>query len=289
MVVGHICADILADGTAVLGGTALYSALAAASLGWRTGILTRGRYGFPINGLQIPPLAIGDDRIQIVVQDAEWPTCFVNEYDATGRRTQQIKRWAGQIDLSGMPPSWRTARVIHFGPIAQEIDVRQSTGVNPGFLGITPQGWMRDWPRATGGRVQAIHLRLPAEFVSQVDGIVVNDEEYVTSREIVDAIGKTGYCSRHGGRGWRRFDLSRRSRLGARIQSPGGRSDRRGRRLFGGVLLPDRRQIDLSHRSPAIRQCRGRVDDRRHRDHEDPDQARDQTADRSGRQQRLRR
>ena len=194
VVVGHICADILPDGTAVLGGTALYSALAAASLGWRTGILTRGRYGFPINDLQIPPLAINDDRIQIVIQDAEWPTCFVNEYDATGRRTQQIKRWAGQIDLSGMPPSWRAARVIHLGPIAQEIDVRQSTGVNPGFLGITPQGWMRDWPRATGGRVQAIHLRLPAEFVSQVDGIVVNDEEYVTSREIVDAIGKSGYA-----------------------------------------------------------------------------------------------
>src|SRR5690242_5765276 len=80
VVIGHICADILPDGTAVLGGTALYSALAAATFGWRTGILTRGRYGFNLGGLEIPPLTIGSERIQVVVQDAEWPTCFVNEY-----------------------------------------------------------------------------------------------------------------------------------------------------------------------------------------------------------------
>jgi sugar/nucleoside kinase (ribokinase family) len=192
VVVGHICADILPDGTAVLGGTALYSALAAATFGWRTGILTRGRYGFPIGDLEIPPLTIGSEKIQIIVQDAEWPTCFVNDY-SSGRRTQQVTRWAGPIDLRGLPPSWRTARVIHLGPIAQEIDVRQSAGLNPEFLGVTPQGWMRDWPRATGGKVQAQHLRLPREFISQIDGIVVNDEEFVYSRETVEAIGKDGY------------------------------------------------------------------------------------------------
>lgn len=192
IIVGHICADIQPDGTAILGGTALYSALAAAKLGWRTGVLTRGRYGFAINGLQIPVLDIASDRIQIIVEEAEWPTCFVNDY-SSGRRTQQITRWAGPIDLRGLPPQWRTARVIHLGPVAQEIDVRQSAGLNPKFLGITPQGWMRDWPRSTGGRVQPIHLRLPKEFVSSVDGIVVNDEEFVFAREIVEAVGKTGY------------------------------------------------------------------------------------------------
>ncbi len=192
VVVGHICADILPDGTAVLGGTALYSALAAATLGWRTGILTRGRYDFDLDGLKIPGLDFITDRIQVIVQDAEWPTCFVNDY-SSGRRQQQIQRWAGPIDLRGLPPQWRTPRVLHMGPIAQEIDVRQSTGLNPQFLGITPQGWMRDWPRATGGRVQSLHLRLPREFVSQVDGIVVNDEEFVDSRDTVEAIGKNGY------------------------------------------------------------------------------------------------
>ena len=193
VVVGHICADILPDGTAVLGGTALYSALTAAALGWRTGILTRGRYGFTIDGIEVPPLTIGSERIQIIVQEAEWPTFFHNEYTPSGRRTQKVSRWAGPIDMRGLPPTWRTARVIHLGPIAQEIDLRQFTGLNPGFLGVTPQGWMRDWPRSTGGKVDALHLRLPKEFISQIDGIVVNDEEFVDSRDTIEAVARHGY------------------------------------------------------------------------------------------------
>jgi sugar/nucleoside kinase (ribokinase family) len=212
IVVGHICADILPDGTAVLGGTALYSALAAATLGWRTGILTRGRYDFDLDGLRIPALDFITDRIQVIVQDAEWPTLFVNDY-SSGRRTQQIPKWAGPIDLRGLPPHWRNPRVLHLGPIAQEIDVRQSAGLNPEFLGVTPQGWMRDWPRATGGRVKSLRLRLPREFVSQIDGIVVNDEEFADSRDTVEAVGRNGYGVMTLGVG------------GARLFSPAGTDD----------------------------------------------------------------
>jgi len=192
VIVGHICADIQPDGSVTLGGTAYYSAMAMAKLGWRTGILTRGRYDCVIDGRTVPSLDLGDDRIQIVVEQAEWPTFFVNDY-SSGRRTQQITRWAGPIDLAGLPPAWRSARVLHLGPIAQEIDVRQMSGINPRFLGITPQGWMRDWPRSTGGKVQGVHLRLPREFVNLVDAIVVNDEEFVQSRDTVEAIGRHGF------------------------------------------------------------------------------------------------
>ena len=192
VLVGHICADILPDGTAVLGGTALYSALTVAALGWRVGVLTRGRYGVTIGGVAVPNLDVLGDRVQVIVQDAEWPTFFVNEYQG-GRRTQQITRWAGPIDLRGLPPHWRNARVIHLGPIAQEIDVRQVTGLAPRFLGVTPQGWMRDWPRGPGGKVTMHHLRLPREVVSTIDGIVVNDEEFVYSRDTIEQIGRNGY------------------------------------------------------------------------------------------------
>jgi sugar/nucleoside kinase (ribokinase family) len=50
LVIGHICGDIQADGTVVPGGTALYSALTAARLGWRTAVLTRGVYGREVIG-----------------------------------------------------------------------------------------------------------------------------------------------------------------------------------------------------------------------------------------------
>jgi sugar/nucleoside kinase (ribokinase family) len=187
LVVGHICADLLSDGSVVLGGTALYSALTAARLGWRVGVLTRGRYGETVGGMTVPSLDQFADELNIIVQDADTPTVFVNEYTA-GRRVQTMPKWAGQIDLRGLPPHWRNAKVIHLGPIAQEIDPRQTGGLTPTFLGVTPQGWMRDWPRATGGRVKLHHLRLPAELMSRIDAIVVSDEEITLSRDSLEQI-----------------------------------------------------------------------------------------------------
>jgi hypothetical protein len=172
----------------VLGGTALYSALTAARLGWRVGVLTRGAYGRTIDGVDIPSLEPYADELNIIVQDAEFPTQFVNEYQA-GRRTQHLPNWAGPIDLRGLPPHWRNARIIHLGPIAQEIDPKQTGGLTPTFLGATPQGWMRDWPRATGGRVKLHHLRLPAELASRLDAIVVSDEEITLARDTVERVG----------------------------------------------------------------------------------------------------
>jgi sugar/nucleoside kinase (ribokinase family) len=188
LVIGHIVADILPDGSAVLGGTALYSALTAARLGWRVGVLTRGAYGLTVDGVAIPSLDEFAGELAIINQDAETPTIFVNEYHA-GRRTQTIRRWAGPIDLRGLPPHWRNARVIHLGPVAQEIDPRQTGGLTPAFFGATPQGWMREWPRATGGHVTLIHLRLPAELLARLDAVVVSDEEIHLAREVVERVG----------------------------------------------------------------------------------------------------
>ena len=188
LVIGHITADLQADGKVVLGGTALYSALTAARLGWRVGVLTRGAYGVTVGGLEIPSLEPYADEISIINQEADFPTVFVNEYNA-GRRVQQIRHWAGPIDLRGLPPHWSNARVIHLGPIAQEIDQKQIGSLTPGFLGVTPQGFMREWPRETGGRVRLAHLRLHAELLSRIDGVVVSDEEIHLARDTVERVG----------------------------------------------------------------------------------------------------
>lgn len=188
LVIGHICADLQADGTAVLGGTALYSALTASRLGWRVGVLTRGRFGVDIDGVSIPSLDAFADELSIVTQEADSPTLFVNEY-AAGRRSQKIARWAGPIDLRGLPPHWRNARIVHLGPIAQEIDPKQTGALTPEFFGATPQGWMRDWPREGGGRVKITQLRLPADLLGRLDAVVVSDEEIHLAREVVERVG----------------------------------------------------------------------------------------------------
>ncbi len=188
LVIGHIVADLQPDGSAVLGGTALYSALTAARLGWRVGVLTRGAYGVTVDGVAIPSLADYAGELSIITQDAETPTTFVNTYSA-GRRSQIIRHWAGPIDLRGLPPHWRNARVIHLGPVAQEIDFRQTGALTPGFFGSTPKGGCASGRGGPRGRVKLSHLRLPAELLGRLDGIVVSDEEITLARDAVERVG----------------------------------------------------------------------------------------------------
>lgn len=204
LVIGHVTADLMDSGDVVLGGTALYSALPAARLGANVAILTRGAFGREIAGMKIPSLDEYAGEIQIIVQDADVPTTFVNEYQAT-RRIQTIKHWAGPIDLRGLPPHWRNARVVHLGPVADEIDRRHVAGMTTGFLGVTPQGWMRDWPRERGGRVREIPLRLPPELISRIDCAIVSDEEIFQAREVIERVAE------------RRLSVVTRGPAGARI------------------------------------------------------------------------
>lgn len=207
LVIGHICADLQADGSVLLGGTALYSALTAAKLGLRTAVLTKGAFGGTFGGLEIPSLAQYGDLIDIIVQEADTPTVFVNEYQAD-RRIQYVRQWAGPIDLRGLPPHWLNARIVHLGPVAQEIEQRQVGAVTPQFLGVTPQGWMRDWPKRSGGRVQHIPLRILPELMQRIDSVVVSVEELPYARDVVERVGR------------RRLGVITQGEMGARILHP---------------------------------------------------------------------
>jgi sugar/nucleoside kinase (ribokinase family) len=208
LVIGHVTADLQPNGEVILGGTALYSALAAARLGARVAVLTRGVFGQDVAGMQVPSLEQYAGEISIIVQDADVPTTFVNEFQAD-RRVQTIRHWAGPIDLRGLPPHWRNARIVHLGPVADEIDPRHATGLTAGFLGVTPQGWMRDWPHGTGGKVRHVQLRLPGELIGQIDCAIVSIEELVYTREVVERVGE------------RRLSVVTMDRNGARVIAGG--------------------------------------------------------------------
>ena len=79
--------------------------------------------------------------------------------------------------------------MIHLGPVAREIDPHQALSLVPDFLGITPQGWMREWPMERGGRVHHVPLRLPPELLARTDTIVVSDEEIAQARSTVEWVG----------------------------------------------------------------------------------------------------
>jgi sugar/nucleoside kinase (ribokinase family) len=139
--VGHVTVDVLADGSRHPGGSAFYSALQAARLGCRTLIVTRGVRA-EIERLLAPYV----DELELRVLDAERTTTLQTLRDGE-QREQRMLAWAGKIasEQAGVD-----AAIVHFAPVARETP--SSFDGRARFLGVTPQGFVRDWPRG-GGRI----------------------------------------------------------------------------------------------------------------------------------------
>jgi sugar/nucleoside kinase (ribokinase family) len=190
LAIGHISIDLMPDGSAVLGGTALYAALTAARFGLRTAVLTRGNFSGHGDAVA-EAFSRFAGEVEIVLQNAPQPTIFTN-ISVAGRRVQTIHSWAGRIDLSGVPPQWRSADIVHLAPIAQENDQRQVGRLSPNFFGATPQGWMRHWPAERLGNVTLGQLRLPNELLGRIDALVLSSEEQSFARDAIDAVTRRG-------------------------------------------------------------------------------------------------
>jgi sugar/nucleoside kinase (ribokinase family) len=139
--VGHVTVDVLADGSRHPGGSAFYSALQAARLGCRTLIVTRGVRA-EIERL-LAPYA---DELELRVIDAEQTTTLQTLRDGE-HREQRMLAWAGKI---ASEQASFDAAIVHFAPVARETP--PSFDGRTRFLGVTPQGFIRDWPRG-GGRI----------------------------------------------------------------------------------------------------------------------------------------
>lgn len=134
LVLGHLTVDQTPDGPC-LGGTAAYSALTAQALGLRVGVVTAWADEIPLSGL---------GGIPVVAAKTESATRFENVY-VNGSRVQYIRQVAMPIWFELVPEPWRKAKIIHLGPVAQEISPILPSEFSPALLGLTPQGWMRSW------------------------------------------------------------------------------------------------------------------------------------------------
>jgi hypothetical protein len=137
LVIGHITIDLLSDGSQAFGGTAAYAARTAHALGLRVGIVT----SLPseiLNTLNLPA------EIQIHNQPAASASTFENIKTPNGR-TQRIHAFAENIDLDKVPQLWRKTPIQHLGPIAHEVVSQLPGEFSPSLLGLTPQGWLRNW------------------------------------------------------------------------------------------------------------------------------------------------
>jgi 1D-myo-inositol 3-kinase len=161
--VGHVTIDVMADGTRRPGGSAFYSALQASRLGLRTLIITRG-VAAEIEQLLEPYLG----ELALEVQPAGQTTTLRTSGAGVERR-QQLLAWAGPI---GVELALETS-ILHLAPVARETPRRWLGSVD--FVGLTPQGLVRDWSGSDGMLTLA-----PAEaglMPERCDALVLSEVE----------------------------------------------------------------------------------------------------------------
>ncbi len=164
LILGHLTRDLTPTGPR-LGGTASYAALTAKALGLRVGIVTSWGEEVPLNGLQ---------DIPIVNYPTEASSTFENIYTPKGR-IQIIHEIAPKLDYHMVPEVWRSAEIVHFGPVAQEVEPSLARRFPSALIGVTPQGWMRRWDAA--GHVSAAEWP-DSDFVLQnVSACVLSIED----------------------------------------------------------------------------------------------------------------
>jgi sugar/nucleoside kinase (ribokinase family) len=97
--------------------------------------------------------------IPVALRPAAATSTFENIYTPTGRR-QVLHSVAAPLDLAAIPPDWRAPRILHLGPLTDEVDPNLLRSLTSEVSGLTPQGWHRcrdqdghvryaDWPAAS--------------------------------------------------------------------------------------------------------------------------------------------
>jgi 1D-myo-inositol 3-kinase len=137
VVVGHVCQDLLPDGSLSLGGSVSYATTTAFRMGYGVGVVTSA--GPDLDVAQALPGA------EIVCHQAAATTLFENIY-LDGKRKQFVHQRANVITGEQIPFQWRHAPMAYLGSIDQEIDDSVfHCFAEDVLIGVMPQGFFRRW------------------------------------------------------------------------------------------------------------------------------------------------
>ena len=173
LVIGHVAHDLTPEGYR-LGGTAAYSALTARALGVKVGIVTA-------SGPETSLLSLKD--IPVISLDTPQSTTFENIYTDHGR-IQYLRAQATRIDFDTVPTTWRNSPIIHLGPIADEMEPVLPASFQPSLLGLTPQGWMRQWDAE--GRVSLREWNHSETALANAGAVVISREDVNGNDELIE-------------------------------------------------------------------------------------------------------
>ena len=173
LVVGHVAHDLTPEGPR-LGGTAAYAALTARALGYRVGVVTAAGKETSLEVL---------NGISVVSIESPRSTTYENIYTEYGR-VQYVRAQATRIDLKDIPEIWKQASIIHLGPIASEMDSVPPRDFAPALLGLTPQGWMRQWD--SDGRVSPTQWTNSEPALKNAGAVVLSREDVGGDDELLE-------------------------------------------------------------------------------------------------------
>jgi hypothetical protein len=166
LAIGHVTKDLLPGGGYTMGGTVTYAALTARNLGVSTAVLTSAPRDLDVSS--------NLEGVQIHVVPAECATTFSNIYE-DGKRRQYLHGMATPLEAVHLPPAWKTSPIVLLGPLAGELGLGW-LGVFPAaVVGVTPQGWMRQWNG--NGTVTAKPWQEAEQILPRVDVLVLSEED----------------------------------------------------------------------------------------------------------------
>jgi sugar/nucleoside kinase (ribokinase family) len=165
LIVGNVVQDVVPNGYTV-GGTATYMSITARNLGRKPGIVTRLAPDFVL------PEVLHDIAIHRV--DSAQTTTFHNIYH-DGHRQQFLLAVADPIQPDNVPSEWLNAPIVHLGPLTRELDSRFAKMFPGALVGVTPQGWLRQWDETKRVRMRP-WVEAP-EILPHVDVLVFSEED----------------------------------------------------------------------------------------------------------------
>jgi len=165
LVIGHVTCDLTPTGKQV-GGTVSFSGRTAQALGCRTAVLTSAAPDYDLSS------ALAGLTLQR--KPAAATSTFENIYTPEGR-IQKLYERAEPLAAADVPPDWLRTPVVHLAPLTNEVDPALVHQFSNSLIGITPQGWMRQWDE--NGRVSAQEWQDAEKILPLAAAVILSEED----------------------------------------------------------------------------------------------------------------
>ncbi len=172
LTIGHVTKDLAASGY-TLGGTASYSTLTANAFGLKSGIFTSFGPDIDISVLS---------GVEVYRKFSDKTTTFENIDTASGRR-QYLHQVAEPLQIKDINEGFKKSRILHLGPVADEIEPEIAALFPDAFIGLTPQGWMR--LRKTDGLVEYREWHPSKSIIEKADAVVISFEDVQGDEDLI--------------------------------------------------------------------------------------------------------